>query len=492
MRLTRYTKPYINVMMIIRVLGWLLFIESFFMLIPLVTAFIYGEEEYSSFLWGIGISVAAGLSMTLLRPRSRDMGKRDAILLTSSVWVVFSLFGTIPFIFSGVHSSFTNAFFESMSGFTTTGLSIFPSLDGIPHSILIWRCVMQWIGGLGIILFTLAVLPTLNSQGGIQLFNAEVTGITHDKLRPRVSSTAKGLWMVYIVLTIALIGFLLPSEMDIFDAVCYGLSTMSTGGFAINDAGIGQWDSVYIKIVFTVFMFMGGVNFGLLFQAAHGHMKPLRLNDALKWYFRMLVTAAAVLAACIIYTGNAQSLADVTVTPLFQAVSLISSTGLTEPGFNLWGPLAQFVFLCLIFIGACAGSTSGGAKVDRLIVVLRNMRNEFFRIMHPNAVVTVRVNGKGTSSGLVQKAVNFFLLYIFVIIISGLLLVCMGLPLADSFFSVLEAISNAGLGVNIEGVPTDYNAYPEAGKYLLTLVMLAGRLELYTVLLLFTSVYWKK
>lgn len=491
-RLLKYRRPFINITMVVRVLGWLLFIEAAFMIIPFITAIVYGEQEYMSFLIGIAITVVCGFMMTCLPARSREMGKRDAILLTASVWVVFSLFGTLPFIVSGAHTSFPNAFFESMSGFTTTGLSIFPSLDNLPKSILMWRCVMQWIGGLGIILFTLAVLPTLNSQGGIQLFNAEVTGITHDKLRPRVSATAKGLWMVYIVLTILLIGLLIPSEMDVFDAICYGMSTMSTGGFAVSDAGFGEWNSVYIMTVVTIFMFLGGVNFGLLFNAAHGRFRPLRMNDPLKWYVKILIISAIVMAACIAWTGNAHSIADVTVVPLFQAVSLSSSTGLVEPGYQLWGPLSSFVFICLIFLGACAGSTSGGAKVDRLLVVLRNLRNEFFRIMRPNAVITVRVNGKGASSGIVQKAVNFFLLYILVIIAASVLLICMGLPLSDSFFSVLEAISNCGLGVNLEGVPTEYSAYPMAGKYLLTFVMLAGRLELYTVLLLCTSIFWKR
>ena len=240
-----YKRPrsYINLPMLLRVIGYLLVIEAVFMLVPCIFALWYKENAFADFLICAGITGASGGAMMLLRPRYKDMGKREAILLTGMTWVILSLFGMLPFLLTGTHMSVADAFFETMSGFTTTGASVLNTLEGVPNSILAWRCVVQWVGGLGIILFTLAVVPMLNYAGGMQLFNAEVTGITHDKLRPRVSFTAKGLWGIYIFLTALLIIFLSFSKMNFFEAFCHGLSTMSTGGFSTNDMSIALWDS---------------------------------------------------------------------------------------------------------------------------------------------------------------------------------------------------------------------------------------------------------
>ena len=492
MNLLKTKRPYINLRMISRVLGWLLLIEAGFMLIPLITCIIFGEKDMFAFLWGIIITIGVGMLMRAPRILTNEVRKRDAILLTAMVWVVFSIFGMLPFLFSRSHTQICDGFFEAMSGFTTTGLSVFSTLDNLSHGIIIWRCVMQWIGGLGIILFTLAVLPMLNYSGGLQLYNAEVSGIASYKLRPRVSSTAKGMWIVYISLTLSCVLLLKLSEMDTFEAVCYGMTTMSTGGFAVTDAGIGRWESDYIMLIFSIFMFLGGVNFGLLFNMAHGDFKSFRNNDALRWYCSIIVICTVIMAVCIAIHHNVSSIRDVTIVPLFQTISLSSSTGLTVPGFERWGALCSFIFLFLIFIGACAGSTSGGTKVDRFIMVAKNIKNEFFRIVHPNAVRSVYINGKGTPSWVVQKAMTFTLLYFIVIILGGVGLICMGLPLGDSIFSIFEAITNAGLGVNLEGTPTTYGSYPVLGKYLLAFIMLVGRLELYTVLVLLTAPFWKR
>ncbi|MDE6339887.1 MAG: TrkH family potassium uptake protein, partial [Muribaculaceae bacterium] len=235
--------------MLLRVIGYLLVIEALFMLIPIVIALIYKERAVLDFVISASVAGVSGFGMMMLRPKSKDMGKREAILLTALIWVILSFFGMVPFLLTGTHLTVTDAFFETISGFTTTGASVLDTLDGVPNSILAWRCVVQWIGGLGIILFTLAVVPMLNYSGGMQLFNAEVTGMTHDKLRPRVSFTAKGLWAVYIFLTVILIILLSFSDMDFFNAFCHGLSTMSTGGFSTSDMSINQWDSIYFRIV---------------------------------------------------------------------------------------------------------------------------------------------------------------------------------------------------------------------------------------------------
>lgn len=485
-------KSYINLPMLLRVVGWLLMIESLFMIIPCIIAAVIPSESMIPFLICIGITGASGALMTLLKPHSRDMGKREAILLTGFTWVILSLFGMLPFMFYGTHMSVTDAFFETMSGFTTTGASVLPSLDTVPKSILVWRCVTQWIGGLGIILFTLAVVPMLNTSGGMQLFNAEVTGITHDKLRPRVSYTAKGLWGVYAILTVLLIVLLSFSDMDFLDALCYGLSTMSTGGFSTGNSGIHGVNSVYVKIVMIFFMFIGGVNFSLLFNVATGKPKGVLKNTALKVYIWAVFVGAAIFAIDIIYSGLAGNASDVILDPLFQSVSLLSSTGITEPDFNAWGSMSVVVLIIMMLMGACAGSTAGGAKIDRFVVLFKFLKNEFFKMMHPGAVTTVCLNGKGTPQAIVMKTLAFLFMYIIIIVIGGVVLSMMGLDLSDGFFCSLQAISNTGLGSEATGVNGDYSLIPDLGKWLLSFIMLVGRLEIFTVLLVFIPSFWKK
>lgn len=487
-------RSYINIIMLLRVVGWLLYIEAGFMLMPMIVGFLTGDSinDGLAFLVSVIITVLAASAMICLRPTTRELGKREAVLLVALIWVIFSLFGMIPFLICGTHLSITDAFFETMSGFTTTGASVLDTLKNVPKGLLLWRCIIQWIGGLGIILFTLAVLPMLNYQGGIQLFNAEVTGITHDKLRPRVSSTAKGLWIIYISFTALLMGLLAISDMDWFDAVCHALSTMSTGGFSTNDMNIRAWDSIYVKVVICIFMTIGGINFSLIYKVCTGHWRDLLRNDAFKWYMMFILVAYLILTANVFLRGLTSDVSDFTIDPLFQAVSIISSTGLTEPDFTDWGPLAAIVLVIMMFLGACAGSTSGGAKLDRFIVLVKFIKNEFYKIMHPNAVTTVRINGQGTSYIVVQKVLAFLFLYIFVIFAGGTALSLLGMPLRDSFFCSLSAISNTGLGTDITGLGGSFSLVPDAGKWILSFIMLTGRLELYTILLLFTSTFWKK
>ena len=492
MSLLAQNKAYINLPMLMRVVGWLLMIESVFMFIPFLTALCTESESPWLFLACVCITAVSGWLMTLLKPKSRDMGKREAILMTSFTWVILSLFGMLPFIFYGTHMNVTDAFFETISGFTTTGASVLATLEGVPKSILIWRCITQWIGGLGIILFTLAVVPMLNTSGGMQLFNAEVTGITHDKLRPRISYTAKGLWGVYAILTLVLIVLLSFSEMNWFDALCYGLSTMSTGGFSTANSGIHALQSPYVKIIMIIFMFLGGVNFSLLFNMATGKTKGLLKNTALKVFIWAILIGAVIFAIDVTVAGLAHSVGDVILDPLFQSVSLLSSTGIIEPDFELWGSVSTVVLIIMMLVGACAGSTAGGAKIDRFVVLFKFLRNEFYKMMHPGAVTTVTINGKGTSTPIVMKTLAFLFIYIMIIVVGGVAISLMGLDLSDGFFCALQAISNTGLGSDATGVNGDYSLVPDAAKWLLSFIMLVGRLEIFTVLLVFIPSFWKK
>ncbi|MDE7381921.1 MAG: TrkH family potassium uptake protein [Muribaculaceae bacterium] len=444
------------------------------------------------FLISFLITGFSGFGLMSLKPRSKEMGKREAILLTGMTWIILSLFGMLPFLLCRTHLSVSDAFFETMSGFTTTGATVLDSLRNVPHSILLWRCLVQWIGGLGIILFTLAIVPMLNYQGGMQLFNAEVTGITHDKLRPRISSTAKGLWMVYIVLTILLIGLLYIIDIDVFNAICYGLSTMSTGGFSSSEMSLHEWDNIYAKIIMTVFMFLGGVNFALLFKVAHGNFKSVLKNDALNVYFWIIIIGYCVFALSVFFNHPHYTWQQLTIDPLFQSVSILSSTGLTIPDFNDWGQISLLVLIVMMVMGACAGSTSGGAKIDRFIILIKFLKNEFYRLMHPNSIRTVCINGKGTQPAIVMKTLAFLFLYIIIIITGGIALALLGLPLRDSIFCSLSAISNTGLGTDITGISGNYSLVPDLAKWLLSFLMLIGRLELFTILVIFTPSFWKK
>ena len=483
----------INFLALARVIGLLLVIEAVFMLIPALTSFIYKENDVNAFLITSGITAIVGSAMAFgIRPSRPDMGKREGFLLTALTWVVFSIFGMIPFLIGDTQMSVSDAFFETMSGFTTTGATVMTSIDHLSNGIHMWRCLMQWIGGMGIILFTLAVIPMLNHSGGMQMFNAEVTGITRDKLRPRISQTAKGLWLVYIVLTIILVGLLWLGPMNFFDSICHAFSTMSTGGFSTRNESIGAWDSPYVKSVVTLFMFLGGVNFALLFKAATGHVGELWKSEVFRTYVYVVAGMMVLFVASIVANNQVQDWQSVTIDPLFQIVSTITSTGLTVGNFENWGSFVIALTFLLMFFGASAGSTSGGAKIDRILFLVKNIRNEIYRCLHPNAICTVRVNGKVLSIELVNKVIAFLCIYVLLIVFGGIILTAIGIPLVDAFFSAFSCIGNTGLGAGVTGYGGSYDIIPDMGKWVLALLMLMGRLELFTVLLLFSRTFWRK
>ncbi len=479
--------------MVLRVIGWLLMIEGAFMVIPLVTCLIYDESDYLHFAIAIAVTILAGITMTFgIHPSRTEMGKREGFLLTALVWVFFSIFGMIPFVIGKCSLSISDAFFEAMSGFTTTGASVIASVEACSHGIILWRCLMQWLGGMGIILFTLAVIPMLNYSGGMQMFNAEVTGITHDKIRPRISQTAKGLWSVYFILTAILTILLWIGPMTFFDSICHAFASISTGGFSTRDANIGSWDSDYVQIIIIVFMFLGGVNFTLMFKAINGDYKCFWHNDVFKTYIKIIVAAYLLFVIAIICNGQFTSVESITLDPIFQIISTISSTGLTAANFENWGAFVVALVFVLMFFGACAGSTSGGAKIDRLLCLVKNSQNEIYRSLHPNTILSVRINGKSIPKDIVNKVIAFLCLYVIIITLGGIVLTACDIPLMDAFFSSFSCVSNTGLGTGITGYGQSFNIIPDVGKWILSLLMLTGRLELFTVIILFTPDFWTK
>ncbi|MDE6266666.1 MAG: TrkH family potassium uptake protein [Muribaculaceae bacterium] len=486
-------RPGINILMVLRIIGLLLLFESGFIVVPLVTSALYGEKDTIAFAITTGVTLCAGLSMTfLIKPRYSDMGKREGLLLTSLVWVFFSLFGLLPFMIGSPHLGFTDAFFDSISGFTTTGASVLTDISDVGHGILIWRALMQWIGGMGIILFTLAVLPMLNSSGGMQMFNAEVTGITHEKIRPRVSQTAMTLWTCYILLTIVLTLLLWAGPMNLFDSLCHAFSTMSTGGFITNTEGINYWQSNYVKCILILFMFIGGVNFGMIYKMSTGNFKVTWHSEAFRTYVKVVVWATAAVTLIMLLNGKFRTLQSGVIDTLFQVVSTISSTGYTISGLNNWGTPVMLIIFLLMFTGACAGSTSGGSKLDRAIFVAKNIRNEMYRVLHPNAVRSVTFNNRVSSPEIVNKVMVFMTIYVAVIFIGGFILMLFGDSMLDSILTSLACVSNADLGIGIEGFGGSYTSLAAPAKYVMALLMLTGRLELFTVLILFTSAFWKR
>ncbi|MCM1028672.1 MAG: TrkH family potassium uptake protein [Pseudoflavonifractor sp.] len=493
-RRNHHSLRHINYLQIARIIGWLLIIEAAFMTVPLATSLLTDKKDLGAFLLSIGITLTAGLSATILvRPRRTEMAKREGFLLTALVWIVFSAFGMLPFIFSDTEPlGITDGFFEAMSGFTTTGATVLTSVSGSSHAATMWRCLTQWLGGMGIILFTLAVIPMLNSSGGMQMFNAEVTGITHDKIRPRISQTATRLWGVYIILSVLLFILLIIGPMTPFEALCHTFTSISTGGYSTQDASIGHWDSHYTEIILTVFMFLGGVNFALIYKAVTGFPKAMWRNDVLRAYIWTIVVCYLLFTITIIVRGQYTGIASVTIDPIFQIVSTITSTGYTARNFEAWGPFVLALTFMLMFIGGCAGSTSGGAKMDRMLFLTKNLRNELYLGLHPNDVMRVRINDRIIPPHIVSKVIAFLCLFVIITAFGGITLTACGLPLVDSFFSAFSCLSNIGLGAGVTGYGGGYDLVPALGKWVLSFLMLVGRLELFTVLILFTPGFWSK
>ncbi len=489
------SKHLINVRMIVRIMGWLLLIEAAFLLVPTITSIAYGEYDWIPFLSTSALTLTVGLIMARKsRPTSTHLGKRDGYLLTAMVWVVFSFFGLIPFLFSSRPVSYSDAFFEAMSGFTTTGATVLDSVEGLGHGVHIWRAMMQWIGGMGIILFTIAVIPMLNHSGGMQMFNAEVTGITHDKISPRISQTAKRLWLMYFTLTVILVALLYAGPMDLFESVCHAFGTISTGGYSSSVDGISTWHhSLYVKFVLTVFMFIGGVNFTLIYRLFQGRFKAMWGNEVFRVYVYIIGGMLVLFASAIALRGDfSDGWQSVTIDPLFQVVSTLTSTGYTVKGAETWGTFVLALTFIMMFFGACAGSTSGGAKIDRIIYLFKNSQNEVYRCIYPRSVMSVKVNGRVVNPDLVNKVIAFLCLYMLLVVAGGLALSAFGVPLVDGFFSAFSCISNTGLPAGITGYGTSFEILPDSCKWILSLLMLTGRLEIFTILVLFSPSFWRR
>lgn len=486
----------INFAIVLRVVGWLLMIEALFMLVPLVVAILY-EEMLIAAEFGVSVALtfATGLVMNyFIHPTSNTMRKREGLLLTATVWIFFSIFGMLPFLFSGTVSGVTDGFFEAMSGFTTTGASVITNVEILPRGVLFWRSMMQWIGGMGIILFTLAVIPMLNYKGGVSLFNSEVTGITHERMRPRVSQTAKSLWGIYLVFTIVLAVLLTVGPMDWYDALCHTMSTVSTGGFSTKNNGLHFWHDYYTDIVIIVFMAMCGINFTIIYNVVvRGKFSEFKRSDTLKWYLFVIIAGSVIVFLRIIYMGFVEERDFAIVLSVFDTISAITSTGFATYDYEHEGNFIFFVLMILMFFGGMAGSTAGGAKIDRFVVLLKNIKNELYKVVHSNAVTSVRLDGKSVPHVIVEKVLAFLSIYVAVMVFMAVILTLFGMPAFDALFNSLSAISNIGFGYGeMTGGEDKFAMIPGVCKWLLAIEMMIGRLEVFTVLALLTPSFWKK
>ncbi len=474
------------------VLGILLIIESVLMLLGLPFSFYYGDNDIIPLLLSSGISFVSGLLLVLLnRKANRSVKKREAYVVVTFGWLVLSLFGTLPFILSGAIPSFTDAFFETISGFTTTGASVLNDIESISHGVLFWRSMTQWIGGMGIIVLSIAILPLIR-VGGMQLFAAEVPGPTTDKLHPKIKETARKLWSLYLGFTVTETILLMVGKMNLFDAINHSLTTMATGGYSTKQASVAHFDSPFIHYVIILFMFIAGTNFAISYFALTGKPKKLFKNDEFKFYLTITLGASLIIALGLIWEMGLpweQSVRDA----LFQVVSILTTTGFATTDYLQWDPIWMWVVLFLLmFIGGSAGSTGGGIKVVRIQLLFRNAYLELKRLIHPNAVIPVRYAGQAVPPQIITNILAFVIFYILIYLISVLIMSFWGLDLMTSMGAVAATLGNIGPGIGNVGPADNFAFIPAGGKYFLSFLMLLGRLELFTVIILLTPQFWRK
>ncbi len=477
-----------------RVLGFILCLESLFLFLSTAVSFAYKDEKGSFDLLIAGaVALAFGILLVVLGPKekARFIGKRESFLTVSLSWFVFSIFGMIPFYTSGSVSSITDAFFETMSGLTTTGSSILVEVEKLPNGLLFWRSLLQWIGGMGMILFSLALLPLLGG-GAVQLYDAETTGITHDKFRPRVGQIAKRLWGIYIGLTLMLLSLLWIGPMNFFDSLCHALTTLSTGGYSTKQLSIAYWDSAYIDYIVSFFMILGSINFTLIYFFFKGNFSKIKKDEELKWYLIAIACATVIVTFYLIEDMHVQNYTVSFRAAIFQVISIISTTGFATADYVIWGPFYWIIFLLLMVVCGCAGSTSGGMKMIRLVVLAKNTRNEFKKHLHPRAIIPVRINGTALSQDVVQRVMAFVFLYLFIILISWLFFTLTGMGFEESLGAAVTAISNAGPGLGDVGPTGCFAKIPTISKWYMAFLMMVGRLEIFTVLTLLTPGFWKR
>lgn len=483
----------LNVRFIVKMLGLILMIETPFMLSATLVAFLYKGDDVVSLLLSSGILFASGGLLYLMGLKANEYaaGRREGMLTVSLTWVILSFFGMLPYFIGGYIPSFTDAYFETMSGFTTTGSTILTDIEALPHGILFWRSLTQWQGGIGMIVFTVALMPILGI-GASQLFDAETTGITHDRFRPRITQVAKRLWGVYLSFTALLVVLLWIGPMNLFDSVCHAFTCMATGGYSTKNASIAYWNSAYVDYTLSLFMMLGATNFTLFYFFFKGNYKKLFKDEEVRSFWIFVLITIAIVTSWLMFKHIESDLFMAIRQATFQVVTLVSTCGFATTDYNPWGPFFWLIALILMFICGCAGSTCGGFKMGRFVILVKNMLNEFKKQTHPHAVIPVRMNGHVISSEVVHRILAFAFVYIAVIIVGCLVLMADNVGFEDSMGAVVSAISNTGPGLGTCGPVNNFAGLPDLSKWVLAFIMMVGRLEIFTVLTLFLPGFWKQ
>ena len=479
----------INFRIIARAFSLLLIVEGLFMLLSAGVSFLYHEHTATSFCYSAFISIVTGvLVFTPLRNEERIFGKREGYIIVTGIWLIFSAFGTLPFLISGSITSFGDAFFESMSGFTTTGATILTNIESMSHGILFWRSLTQWLGGIGIIFISLSVFPVFKSFN-IQIAATEFSGQPTDKIHPRIKDAAKRLVAIYFLLTLSEVILLILGGMPFFDAICHSFSTLSTGGFSTRNNGIASFSSPFIMIVMTVFMFLAGTNMTMIYFGLKGNFKKVAGNNEFVFY-SIICFIFVVLVSAILYFKSGFSFCKALLDGAFHVISIITTTGFYTQDHNLWGNIIIIIFFILMFTGGTAGSTSGGIKIVRLLLITKNNRQELKRIIHPNAFIPVRLDKRIISQSTIYNLLVFITLYFFVMCLGAFVVSFMGYDIITSFSTSASMLGNIGPGIGTFGPFTNYSAMPMVGKWFLAVLMLLGRLELLTVMILFSKSFY--
>jgi trk system potassium uptake protein TrkH len=474
----------------LRILGALLLFLAAALLVPVPFSLYYADGAGNDFVLSAVVALVTGTALFKGFTSQKELSVREGFAVVTFGWVLYAVFGALPYVFSGSIPSFLDACFETMSGFTTTGATILAEIETLPKSILLWRALTQWLGGMGIIVLSLAILPMLG-VGGMQLFKAEVPGPTADRLKPRIQDTAKLLWGVYVFLTAAEVILLMMGGMPFYDAICHAFATMATGGFSIRNASVGAYGSAYIDWVITFFMFMAGVNFSLHYHVLRGRVREYFSNQEFLFYLFLTVGAAGILVVLnhgTVYT----SIVDNLRYSAFQATSILTTTGFGTADYEGWPVLAQYLLVFLMFVGGCAGSTGGGMKVARILLLFKHAQVQLFRLIHPRAVRLVKLGDTPVDRDVMQAILGFFALFMAVFVVASFLMAAAGMDIISAGASVIATLSNIGPGLGSVGPVDNYSHIAPFGKSVLIFCMLMGRLELFTVMVLFLPSFWRK
>lgn len=480
----------VNIRIIARVFSLLLIVEGLFMLLSAGISFLYNEHAASSFIYSAIITIVTGVIVfTPFRNEERVSGNKEGYIIVTGVWVMFSLFGTLPFLISGSVKNFGDAFFESISGFTTTGATIFTNVESLPHGILFWRSLTQWVGGLGIIFISLSIFPIIRSIN-IQIAATEFSGHQIEKIHPRIKEAARRLLLIYFIITAVEALLLIGGGMPVFDAVCHSFSTLSTGGFSTRNNGIAAFASPYIMTVITVFMFLAGTNMALVYFSVKGNLRKATKNNEFVFYVWISVVFI-VMSTLLLLLGGDFPAGEAISNGAFHVISFITTTGFYTQNYNLWGYSLLLILFILMFTGGTAGSTSGGIKIVRLLLVTKNNRQELKKLIHPSAFLPVRLDRHIVPQNIIYNVLVFLTLYFFVICISTFVISVMGYDIVTSFSTAASMLANIGPSIGTFGPFSNYSTLPMSGKWFLSALMLLGRLELLTVMILFTRSFYR-